>query len=296
MPQPARRALAPWMLLFFSWPLVAADDIKVAAGTVEEQRYSDPSFGGLTVELQMTGETVKDVKAIRTKIKSAKDDRGTNLYKPSKEDRAADFQDFSPNNRPGPRFELTTPPRDASTIDVSGEVELFIPSRDPDTKVKVEGFMARLDKPIVTSALKAAKAEITPLSAAAYKARQAGNKPKKEDIIAEGKKHGASEEEIKQALAMIEAFASLGGEEPTENSVLLETKDPDGRIIAIDVVGADGKDLHSGSRGSQGGREGKLTKIDLSSKPPADAALLVTMRTSKSVVTVPVSLKGVALP
>jgi hypothetical protein len=192
------------MLLFFSWPLVAADDIKVAAGTVEEQRYSDPSFGGLTVELQLAGETVKDIKAVRTKIKSAKDDRGTNLHKPPKEERSADFQDFSPNTRPGPRFELL-PPRDASTIDVSGEVELFIPSRDPDTKMKIEGFMARLDKPIVTSALKAAKAEITPLSAAAYKARQAGNKPKKEDIIAEGKKHGASEEEIKQALAMIEA-------------------------------------------------------------------------------------------
>jgi hypothetical protein len=284
------------MLLFFSWPLAAADDVKIAAGTVEEERYSDSKFGGLTVELQLTGDAVKDVKALRTKVKSARDDRGTNLYKPSKEDRPSDFQEFSVSTRPGPRFQLSMPPREASTIDVSGEVELFIPSRDPDTKMTVEGFLNRLDKPIATPALKAAKAEITPLSAAAYKARQAGNKPKKEDIIAEGKKHGASEEEIKQALAMIEAFASLGGEEPTENSVLLETKDPDGRIISIDVVGADGKDLHSGSRGSQGGRESKLMKIDLSSKPPADAALLVTLRTSKSVVTVPVNLKGVALP
>ncbi|HEV8118410.1 MAG TPA: hypothetical protein VGQ32_07790 [Thermoanaerobaculia bacterium] len=296
MPQPGRRALAPWMLLFFSWPLAAADDVKIAAGTVEEERYSDSKFGGLTVELQLTGDAVKDVKALRTKVKSARDDRGTSLYKPSKEDRPSDFQEFSVSTRPGPRFQLSMPPREASTIDVSGEVELFIPSRDPDTKMTVEGFLNRLDKPIATPALKAAKAEITPLSAAAYKARQAGNKPKKEDIIAEGKKHGASEEEIKQALAMIEAFASLGGEEPTENSVLLETKDPDGRIISIDVVGADGKDLHSGSRGSQGGRESKLMKIDLSSKPPADAALLVTLRTPKSVVTVPVNLKGVALP
>ena len=296
MPQPARRALAPWILLFFSAPLFAADDVKIAAGTVEEQRYSDSNFGGLTVELQLSGDGVKDVKAIRTKVKSAKDDRGTNLFKTSKEDRPVDFEDFSPNSRPGPRLNLMLPPRDASTIDVSGEVELFIPSRDPDTKMRVDGFLSRLDKPIATSALKAAKAEITPLSAAAYKARQASNKPKKEDIIAEGKKHGASEAEIQQALAMIEAFSALGGEEPSENSVLLETKDPDGRIIAIDVVGADGQDLRGGSRGSQGGRESRLTKIDLSSRPPADAALLVTMRTAKSVVTVPVSFKAVALP
>ena len=296
MPQAARRALAPWILLFFSLPLSAAEDVKVAPGTVEEQRFSDSNFGGLTVELQLTGDAVKDVKAIRVKVKSARDDRGTNLYKPSKEEKPADFEDLSPNVRPGPRFHLSTPPREAATIDVSGEVELFIPSRDPDTKVRVDGFLTRLDKPIATSGLKSAKAEITPLSAAAYKARQASNKPKKEEIIAEGKKRGASEAEIQQALAMIEAFSALGGEEPSESSVLLETKDPDGRIISIDVVGADGKDLHAGSRGSQGGRDGRLMKIDLDSKPPADAALLVTIRTSKSVATVPVNFKGVALP
>jgi hypothetical protein len=37
-------------------------------------------------------------------------------------------------------------------------------------------------------------------------------------------------------------------------------------------------------------------KIDLSEKPPADAALVVTLRTAKSLVTVPLNLKGVSLP
>lgn len=291
-----RRALAPWILLCFSSSLIAADDVKVAPGTVEDQRYSDARMGGLTIELKLTGDSVKDVKALRTKIKSARDDRGSNLAKPGKEEKAADFDEFSADRRPGPSLRLASPARDASTIDVAAEVELFIPSRDPETKLRVDNFMGRLDKPVSSSALKSAKAEITPLSPAAYKSRQAASKPKKEDIIAEGKKQGLSEADINQALALVEAFSAIGGEEPSETSVLIESKDPDGRIISIDVVGADGTDLRGGSRSSSGGRESKLTKIDLSAKPPADAALVVTLRTSKSVVTVPMNWKGVALP
>ena len=296
MAQRRRRALAPWILLCFSSSLIAAEDIKVAPGTVEDQRYSDARMGGLTIELKLTGDSVKDVKALRTKIKSARDDRGSNLAKPGKEEKTADFDEFSADRRPGPSVRLASPARDASTIDVAAEVELFIPSRDPETKLRVDNFMGRLDKPVSSSALKSAKAEITPLSPAAYKSRQAASKPKKEDIIAEGKKQGLSEADINQALALVEAFSAIGGEEPSETSVLIESKDPDGRIISIDVVGADGTDLRGGSRSSSGGRESKLTKIDLSAKPPADAALVVTLRTSKSVVTVPMNWKGVALP
>jgi hypothetical protein len=296
MAQRRRRALAPWILLCFSSSLFAAEDVKVAAGTIEDQRYSDSRMGGLTIELKLTGDSVKDVKALRTKIKSAKDDRGMNLAKPGKEEKTADFDEFSADRRPGPSLRLASPARDASTIDVAAEVELFIPSRDPETKLRVDSFLSRLDKPVTSAALKSAKAEITPLSAAAYKSRQAASKPKKEDVIAEGKKQGLSEADINQALALVEAFSAIGGEEPSETSVLIESKDPDGRIISIDVVGADGTDLRGGSRSSSGGRESKLTKIDLSAKPPADAALVVTLRTSKSVVTVPMNWKGVALP
>ena len=42
------------------------------------------------------------------------------------------------------------------------------------------------------------------------------------------------------ARPLLAADDVLGGEAPTETSVLLETKDPDGRIIAIDVARADG--------------------------------------------------------
>ncbi|MEP7132921.1 MAG: hypothetical protein ABI914_07135, partial [Acidobacteriota bacterium] len=205
-------------------------------------------------------------------------------------------EEFAPDRHQEPRLRLSSPSRDASTVDVSGEVELFIPARDAATRQRFEGFLGRLDKPVSSSALKSAKVEVTPLSASAYKERERKNRPSPEDIKAEGKKHGASEAEIQQAIKMFEALSALGGEAPGENSILVETKDPEGRIISIDVVAADGTELRAPSRGSSGAKEVKLFKIDLAEKPPADAALLVTMRTSKSVVTVPLSFKEVALP
>lgn len=290
-----RRSLLPLLALAASAPL-AAQDVKVAAGAVEDQRFSDSRMGGLSIELKLTGSSVAEVKALRTRVKSAKDNLGSDLAKASKEEKVAEFEEFSSDRRPGPHLNLSNPSRDASTIEVAGEVELFMPSRDPNTKQKFEKFLGKLDKPLSNSALKGAKVEITPLSASVYKARQQQNRPTKEQITEEGKKHGASEAEIQQAIKLMDAMAALGGEEPSETSVLLETKDPDARIISIDVVKSDGGELHAGSRSTTGGHEAKLVKIDLSEKPPQDAALMVTLRTPKSIVSVPVKWKEVALP
>jgi hypothetical protein len=294
MPLRIARVIGP-CLLFLVSTLSAAEDVKVAAGTVEDQRFSDNRFGGLSVGIVLKGSGMADVKAVRVKVKSAKDDLGTALYKPEKDEKPKDFEEYDANRQP-PEVRLLSPSRDASTVDVAGEVELFIPGRDPNTKQRIDGFLGRLDKPITSSALKSAKVEITPLSAGEYKARQEKNRPSKEEIMAEGKKRGVSDAEIQQALKLMDALGSLSGEAPTESSVLLETKDPDGRIIAIDLVHSDGSELHAPSRGSTGGRESKMVKIDLSEKPPADAALVITLRTPKSLVTVPLDLRGVALP
>ncbi|MEP6769960.1 MAG: hypothetical protein ABJC61_14905 [Acidobacteriota bacterium] len=295
MSSPRRPVPWVWMLLL-AFPLSAAEDVKVSAGAVEDQRSSDGRMSGLSIEIKLAGGALSDVKALRARLKSAKDDVGTVLYKAAKSDKPRDFEEFSPDRRPGPRINLSSPSREASTVEAAGELELFIPSRDPNTKQRYEKFLGRLDKPISSSALKSAKVEITPLSAAAYKARQQQNRPTKEQITAEAKKQGATDAEIKQAIALVEAVAALGGEEPTDTSVLIETKDPDGKIISIDLVGADGTELRAPSRGTSGGGEDKLVKIDLSEKPPADAALVVTLRTSKSIVSVPINFKEVALP
>ncbi len=290
----ARLAVLPALLLLVS-SLSTGQDVKVSPGTVEDQRFSDNRMGGLTIELKLTGGGIKDVKALRSRVKSARDDVGTELYKPGKEDKT-EFEEFSENVHPGPKLSVANPSRDANSIDVSGEVELFMPSRDPATLQRFDNALARPDKPLSNSAFKSAKVEITPLSPAAYKTGQQQNRPTPDEIREEGKKHGASEEEIQQAVRLMEAMASLGSEEPGDTSVLLETKDPDGRIISIEVAASDGTVLHASSRSTSGGREARLVKIDLDAKPPADAALLVTLRTRKSVMSLPVKWKEVALP
>ena len=295
MPLRGLRVLAPVILLLVS-PLFAAEDVKVSAGAVEDQRSTDERSGGLSIELILKGSGVAGVRAVRVRVKSAKDDVGSVLTRPERDDKSKDFEGFAENRQPGPGVQLTSPRRDASTVDVAGEVELFLPARDPNTNQRFEQFQAGLDKTLSSTALKAAKVEITPLSPKEYRSRQEKNRPTKEQIVAEGKKHGVSDAEIQQAIAMMDALTSLSGEPPSENSVLLETKDPDGRIMAIEVVKPDGAELKAPSRGSSGGRELKLVKIDLSEKPPADAALLVKLRTAKSVVTVPLNLRGIALP
>jgi hypothetical protein len=174
---PDRRALAP--LIFLLAPsLFGSDDFRAVAGTVEDQRFSDARLGGLTIELKLTGGSVKEVKALRARVKSAKDNVGSVLSKPDKAEKAADFEEFSPDRHPGPSLRLLSPSRDASTIDIAADLELFIPARDPNTKQRFEAFLSRLDKPISSSALKAAKVEITPLSSLAHWTTQARASPR----------------------------------------------------------------------------------------------------------------------
>lgn len=290
-----QRALAP-LVLFLAGPLFAAEGVAVTVASVEDQRVTENRFGGLTIELLLKGGSVAEAKALRVKVKSAKDNVGSVLYKPERDDKQGGFEEFSPDRRPLPGVRLLSPRRDASTVDVTGEIELFIPSLDPNTKQRFDGFLKRLDTPIAGPALKGAKVEITPLSAKEYKARQLKNRPTKEQIMAEGKKQGVPDAEIQKAIELMDALAALGGEEPSPTSILLEAKDPDGRVISIDVVKADGSELRAPSRGFSGGHELKLMKIDLEEKAPADAALLVTLRTPKSLVTIPLNLKEVVLP
>lgn len=264
------RAILTFVLLLLS-PLLAAEDVRITAGAVEDQRSSD-QFGGLSIELVLQGGGIEEVRAVRVRLKSAKDDVGSVLYKANRDEGPKDFEEFSAHRQPGLSVSLSSPRRDASTVDVSGEIELFIPTLDPNTRQKLAQFLSRLDKPIANPVLKSARVEITPLSPGQYRIRQQKDR------------------------AGTKAMASPSAEEPSENSVLLETKDPDGRIASIDVVAADGTELRAPSRTSSGGRESKLVKIDLSEKLPPDAALLVTLRTAKSLVTVPLNLRKVSLP
>ena len=291
----SRWALAVGIALVAS--AASGQTVKIAAGEVEDTRATDERWGALSIELALSGDAVADVKGLRVKVKSAKDDQGTVLFKPEPGEKPKDFEEFSSDRRPGPRVQLHSPARGAASIDVSGEVELFLPKRDPAAKQKVERFQARLDKPISSPALKSAKIEITPLSPAEYKARAAKHKPTREEIAAEGKKRGASEAEIQQMVQMVEALSALGGgDDISETNAVFDIKDPEGRLLGLEVADHEGAEIHANGRSTSGGKESKLVKLDLTQKPPEDASLLLTLRTSKATITVPLAWKEVPLP
>ena len=69
-------------------------------------------------------------------------------------------------------------------------------------------------------------------------------------------------------------------------------KDPQSRLVKIEFIGKDGKELERNSWSSSGEVQAYNFKAGL----PADTKILLYLATDKSLVTVPFSLKDVELP
>lgn len=287
-------ALCLFLLLPFT-PAALASEIRVVPGAIEDTRSNSPEYAGLSLEIKLEGAGSEDVEAVRIQVKSAKDNLGSSLFRAASKQKRGSFDKLGGSPFP-PKIVLANPPRDASSLNISLELEMFVPKRDPAARLRLDGFLSRLDKPLAHSTLKSAKVEVIPLSQKEYLDREAKNRPTREQLMARAKEDGLSEKEVELALGLMEAFSKMGeGEGPAENDVYLETKDPDYRLIDWKVIDKDGNELPSG--GSQStGADKKLWKLSLREKPPADAALLLTIRTSKATVSESFELKEVALP
>lgn len=287
-------ALCMFLLLPPS-PPVEASELRVVAGPIEDIRSSSPEYAGLNVEIKLEGAGSEDVDAVRIHVKSAKDNLGNSLYRSTSKQKRGDFQRIAKGPFQ-PKVTLANPPRDASNLNVALELEMFIPKRDPNSSVRLDGFLSKLDKPLSHPTLKSAKVEVIPLSAKEYQDREAKSRPTKEQLLARAKEDGLSEKEVEMALALMEAFSKLGESEgSSENDIYLETKDADSRLIDWKVVDKEGNEVPSGGTQSSGSDK-KLWQLRLREKPPADAALLLTIRTSKATVTQGFDLKEVVLP
>jgi len=59
--------------------LASAQDLRVTAGTIEDRRTTGKFFGGLEIELKLTGDDLADAKAARVVLKKAVDESGRDL-------------------------------------------------------------------------------------------------------------------------------------------------------------------------------------------------------------------------
>ncbi|MGZ7079991.1 MAG: hypothetical protein ACXVJT_11295, partial [Thermoanaerobaculia bacterium] len=237
----------------------------------------------------------KKAPAARLIVKEAKDDRGTDLAKDWK---AGDFRDRDVNGG-ALDLSLASPSRTATSVRVKGNVELFIPSADPTATITIPKALSKLDSPLTSPGLTAAKIKITPLSAAGYaeqKKKQKITDKDLEEIRKQGKAHGASDKEIELAIGLAKAMEQMGGEAPPPSAVILSgsTKDFD-RIHSIEILGPDKKPVNISSRSSSSRGDSTVMVLEPDSLP-AGASMRLTLLTAKSKVSVPFELKKVDLP
>ena len=247
--------------------------------------------GGLELRVKLTGSGLDKASAARVIVKDAKDDSGKSLVSDK-----ASIPEFMPRDYNSGTLQMAVgqPERKASSVRLKGTVELYVPGRDPNASVKIDKALSKLDAPLSSKALKAAKLEITPLSRDGYNAAQKARKitPEQiEGIRAEGKARGVPEKEIELAIEMAKAFESMDGDYP-ENAVVLSGKKTDfDRVYRIEVLGTDGQPLRDAGRSTSTRGESGLMTINLAEPAPAGAALQVLMITDKAKMSVPFELK-----
>ena len=277
-------------------PVFAQTNVRVAVEQVDDDRYTKGPFAGkLELKLKLSGDGMDGVTGVRILVKAARDDQGSSLL--PKESARADFE--SPDSSLAGKVTLTSPARKASSVFVSGTVELFAPKRDPNAVVTVENALAKLDKPLSSKGLKASKVEISVLSKERWAEEQKKQKPSEKELAeirAEGKKRGATDKEIDAMLELVQGLSEAFGGVP-ENGVILSGPQTGMDLIhSVKILGPDGEEIHVSSTMKQGDEKTKTMILDPSKPVPPNASLRFTVLTDKARFTVPFELKDVPLP
>lgn len=233
----------------------------VRVNQVNDRRNAGSTFSQLTISLDLPAVQASTVAASRVLVRTATDDSGADLVA-----RDAEEPMLYPNAREEGAISvslmLKNPARTATKLrEASGEIELYMPSKDPNSTAEVAKFLPASGKPLAHKALKANGVEISFLSAA--------------QLDAENKKR--------------EEYARI---QLDDSEMALRIKDPQNRIHELAYVDGKGELQRVSTRGDEG-----LTIISTwTGKPQPDWKLRVLMKTAKNVVRMPFALKDVALP
>lgn len=280
------------LVALLALPVIAQDKLDVTVRQVNDRRTSG-SFSQLAIYLELPKVRAAEVAATRVFISTAVDDSGRSLI-----DADAREPELEPS-RGGMGKEdegsaepavvsltLKNPDRKATTVkEVRGEVELYMPSRDPNSTAEVAKFLSFSGKPLSHRALKANGVEIALVSPAQLAAEKKRLGEAKRKSARESGWEGQDLEGIVssylQSLLTIE-----------EGDLLLRIKDPNKRIQSISYVDPAGEVKRAMMRQE----EGMTILSTWGDKPKADWKLRVSMTTPKNLVRRPFALADVPLP
>lgn len=249
-------------------------------------RRTDGSFANLSINLELPRIKRAEVAAQRVTVAAATCDTGTSVLSP---EAGGEFQNNMPGYGDSPmtvEVTLVNPPRKAKKLtEVRGEIQLAMPSRDPNSVASVARFLSFDGKPLSHKALKASGVEVAMVSRAQI---SAANKKaldaKREELKGEGYEGESLD-------AMVNAHEQMLFT-PDEGDIVLKVKDPKKAIRQISYV--DGK----GERQmlSSSDREEYVVLSTWGDKPQKDWALRFDLNTEKSIKRIPFVLKDVPLP
>jgi hypothetical protein len=269
---------------------LAAQDVRVGAGTIEDRRTTGRFFAGLEIELKLTGDDLADAKSARILVMKAVDETGRDLLPERKAD-----EDFKSIGSSELKLSLKNPARGASAVkEIAGEVQLFVPTRDPAAVVTIDRVLSRMDKPIDSPGLKAqqiaVRAVLPKAHRAAAKKREAEFEKEMEKHKDEMKKEAGDDKTAEALIALVKGFSGMMNE-VGDNDLILEVEDEQ-KILDVSVVGPKGDTIDTRGSMSSGG----LRILQFSEKLPAEAKLRLLLQTRKSIVSAPFSLTNVPLP
>lgn len=269
----------------------SAQGVRVSAGTIEDRRTTGKFFAGLEIELKLTGDDLADAKSARLLLKTAVDETGRNLLPESKPD-----EEFKSINSSELKLSLKNPARGASAVkEIAGEIQLFVPSRDPAATVTVDRLLSRMDKAVDSPALKAQKIAIRVVSPNAHRAaakkREAELEKEMEKHKEEMKKEAGDDKTAEALMALVKGFSGMMNE-VGDNDLILEIEDEQKKLLDVSVVGPKGDTIDT--RGSMS--SGSLRILQFGEKLPADAKLRLLLQTPRAIVSAPFSLTNVPLP
>ena len=272
-----------------------AADIRVQVGDVKDSRTTGKFFANLEIELKLMGDDLDGAKGLRCTVTKAVDDTGRNLLKEEQE--KSSFSDINDNNpnQAQVTVKLRNPSRKAATVrELSGEIDVFRPGKDPASLVMVTNLVGRPKIVVSHPSLTAAQIQMTVLSKAQYDADlQAEAKAAEAKAKADAENTGA---DIGKAMAdgIGKAFAGMfgGGMMGGKNSVILRIEDPQSKLIKVEFLDASGKAI----RGNGMSWRNDVRCYDFSEPLPQGAQLRIHVATPGSMVRVPLLLKDFALP
>lgn len=281
-------------LLLFALPLFAQPKpVDVTVRQVNDRRAKG-FFSELAISLELPKIRSSEISASRVLVSAATDDQGNDLVDPEKAPtelepnfRGAMMRQGGEDPPATVSVALKNPARAATAVkEVRGEIELYMPGRDPNSIAEITKFAPATGKPLTHKALKANGVEITLLTPAQIDAEKKRLiVEKRKSLKAEGWEDG---ENLESYLTDFESSLSFDA----ESDVPVRIKDPNKRIQSMTYIDGNGEEKRANARDNYG-----MTVLTAWGGPPkADWKLKVEMKTAKNVVRHTFALKDVKLP